>query len=204
MPVTQRWVHTGLIFAVVVFSMCLTILVLGASRSHVSDTGLPGSRAAGFRLKDSADMPVDFDVRAHSNPIQVIIFAEHGSDQVDDYASKINGLLATYRDVRGVRLVGVSYVYDPSMLGANPRDASQLEIHCPMLHTARDFDGAVARAYRVSSPTVIVVDAAGTIRGRLPLSQTALMMSATDLINSLHQSGPSFQSILDTEPRVSR
>ncbi len=204
MPVTQRWVHTGLIFAVVVFSMCLTILVLGASRTHTSDTGLPGSRAAGFHLKDSAEVAVDFDVRADTNPIQVLVFADHRADEIAQYADKINGLLSTYRDVPDVRVLGVAYTYDPSMLGANPRDASQLEIHCPMLHTGRDFDGSVARAYRVNGPTVIVVGPEGTIRGRMPLSQPSLMMSATDLINSLHQTGPGFQSILESDPRASR
>lgn len=203
MPVTQRWVHSGLILAVVVFSMCLTILVLGASRTHTSDTGLPGSRAAGFHLTDSAEGRVDFDIRADSNPIQVLIFAEHSSDHVTQHAELINSLVSTYRDVPNVKLLGIAYVYDPSVLGANPRGPSTLEIHCPLLHTGRDFDGSVARAYRVSSPTVIVIGPKGMIRGRISLTQPSLMMWATELINSLQLNGPSFQSILDGAPRAS-
>jgi hypothetical protein len=203
MPVTQRWVHSGLIVAVVVFSMCLTILVLGASRSHTSDTGLPGSRAAGFRLNDSAELAVEFDVRAETNPIQVLVFAEHGSNELQNHASLINSLISTYRNIPTVRVLGISYVYDPSVLGAGARGASELEIHCPLLHTARDFDGSVARAYRVNSPTLFIIDQEGVIRTRMPLSQPSLMMFATDLINSLHQTGPSIQS-LDAGQRASR
>lgn len=201
MPVTQRWVHAGLICAMVIFSMCLTVLILGASRTHVSDTGLPGSKAAGFRLKDSAQSTVEFDVRTPSNPIQVLIFAEHGSDDVSKHANQINSLVSTYRDTAGVRILGISYVYEPSVLGAYARDASQLEIHCPFLHTAKDYDGTVARAYRVSSPTLFVVDQAGVIRGRILLSQPSWMLSVTELVNSLSQSSPALKSLWDT-PRA--
>lgn len=198
MPVTQRWVHTGLICAVVIFSMCLTILVLGASREQVSDTGLPGSKAAGFRLKDVAQNTIEFDVRAASNPIQILIFAEHGSEEIVQCANQINLLVNTYRDIPNVRILGISYVYEPSVLGGYARDASQLEINCPLLHTAKDFDGTVARAYRVNSPTVFVVDPSGVIRGRTLLSQPSWMLSVTEAVNSLNSSGPAIKSIWDS------
>lgn len=197
MPVTQRWVHAGLICAVVIFSMCLTILVLGASRTHESNTGLPGSKGAGFRLKDAAQNTVEYDVRMPNNPIQVLIFAEHGSGEVSKYADQINSLVSTYRDTPSVRILGISYVYDPSVLGSYARDASQLEIRCPFLHTAKDYDGTVARAYRVSSPTLFVVDRAGVIRGRILLSQPSWMVSVAELINTLNPSGPAIKSLLD-------
>jgi hypothetical protein len=204
MPVTQRWVHSGLILAVVVFSMCLTILVLGASRTHISDTGLPGSKAAGFQLKDSAEVAVAYDARAETDLVNVLVFVSHASGEIVEYADMINSLVSTYRDTPTVRLTGISYVYDASLTGATPRDVSQLEIHCPMLHTARDFDGSVARAYRVNSPTLVVVDQKGIIRGRMPLSQPSLMMSATELINSLQRVSPTFPTLEYGDPRASR
>ncbi|GIW75697.1 MAG: hypothetical protein KatS3mg104_0760 [Phycisphaerae bacterium] len=84
-----------------------------------------------------------------------------------------------------------------------PEDASQLEINCPLLHTAKDFDGTVARAYRVNSPTLIVVDPSGVIRGRTLLSQPSWMLSVTEVVNSLNSSGPAIKSIWDS-PRAER
>ncbi len=203
MPVTQRWVHGGLILAVVVFSMCLTVLVLGAARTHTSDTGLPGSRAAGFSLKDLAGQAVMFDARSKTNPVHVIVIADHNSPDVNSKHSVVNRLVNTYRDDNEIRIIGVSSVRDPSILGPGATGPSELEIRCPQLHVARDVDGAVARAYRVSTvATLFVIDREGVIRARLPISQDGASIAATELINGLrHQAVPTRTLMSDSTIR---
>ena len=202
MPVTQRWVHGGLILAVVVFSMCLTVLVLGAARTQPSDTGLPGSRAAGFSLRDIAGQSVFFDTRSTTNPICVVIIADHVSKDVNTHNAVINGLASAYRDDPDVRIVGVAAVRDATLLGPGATEPSSLEIRCPQLHVARDIDGSVARAYRVSGiATLFVIDREGVIRARLPITQDGTGIAAIELINGLRKQAVQTRTLMSDATR---
>ncbi len=197
MPVTQRWVHGGLILFVVVMSMCLTVLVLGATRPSHSDTGLTGSQAAGFSLKDAADQTVTFDVRSQNNPIYVLIFTPHACPELSQTIDVVQKLVNTYHDDDTVQLVGIASIFDPTLLGPRETAASDLEARSPLLHTARDIDGSVARAYRVgTAPTLFVIDRTGLIRARLLLSQNGAGLAAIETINSLRTQQLPWQSIM--------
>jgi peroxiredoxin len=201
MPVTQRWVHGGLILAVIVFSMCLTVLVLGASRSHHSDTGLTGSAAAGFSLKDAAGEIVKFDVTEKPHPVHVLFLADHHAPEIATCYELINRLVSSYRDAEDVKLIGIATVLDPALLGPGATGVSTLEAYCPQLHTARDPDGSVARAYRVgSTPTLFVIDREGVIRARLSFKQDGVAIAASELINSLRQQQFDFPSMVQNTP----
>lgn len=201
MPVTQRWVHGGLILAVVIFSMCLTVLVLGASRGHQSDTGLPGSAAAGFSLKDAVGEVVKLDVSAENNPVHVLFLADHNASEIGSSYELINRLVSSYRDAEDVKLIGIASVLDPALLGPGVSGASTLEAYCPQLHTARDPDGSVARAYRVgNTPTLFIIDRQNIIRARLSFKQDGVAIAASELINSLRNQQINFPSMVQNTP----
>jgi hypothetical protein len=183
MPVTQRWVHGGLVVTVVMLSLCLTVLIAGHIRNPSTDIGLLGARAATFSLQDTAGRAASLDA---GRATTVLVFAERESRGYTEHLESVNRLIGAHMEDHTVQFLGISYVMNPSLLGPNGMENSVLEIHCPKLRVARDNDGAVARAYRVhGAPTLVIVDSQGIIRGRVSLDNESAIISATETINSL-------------------
>jgi hypothetical protein len=183
MPVTQRWVHGGLVVTVVMLSLCLTVLFAGAARKGSSDIGLPGGRAASFYLRDASGASATLGTGHNAT---VLVFAERESRGYATLLQAVNRLMAAHAEDDSVQFLGISFVIDPSILGPNGMDNSVLETQCPTLRVARDNDGAVARAYRVhGAPTLVIVDGQGVIRGRVSLDNESALISASETINSL-------------------
>lgn len=183
MPVTQRWVHGGLILAVVVFSMSLTVLVLGATRKPVQNAGLPGAIAASFQLKDSLDKPVAFS-RTDAK-LTVLVFVPYHAPDFGKYGHIITSVIETYGQDKELHLLGIAYQRDSSLFAPGTTLPSILEQRCPDLKTGLDHDGSVATAYRVSDkPTLFVVDAEGLIKHRIELNEDAAI-TVSETLHSL-------------------
>ncbi|HEY0008080.1 MAG TPA: hypothetical protein VGB55_05110, partial [Tepidisphaeraceae bacterium] len=94
-----------------------------------------------------------------------------------------------------------SYVRDLSLLGPTSSGPSALDATCPGLAVAYDTDGSVARAFRIAGPpTVVVVDAGGTIRGRTTLDGPSSFVAINEIINSLRSSGIPMHNPLPVAP----
>jgi hypothetical protein len=197
MPVTQRWVHGGLILTVAVLSLCLAMLVAGAARNPRNDIGLAGSKAAVFYLRDTQGQAAQLDAK---RPVTLLIFADQESKGYTDRLAALNKMLSTYTEDPEVSLLGISYVENPSLLGPSGIVLSALETACPKLRVARDDDGSVARAYRVhGAPTLVVIDAGGIIRGRVQLDNESAFIAATETISSLTSTHVPVHSMMGNE-----
>lgn len=195
----QRWVHGGLVLAVVVLSMCLTVLVLGATRSAKNNWGLPGSPATDFYLKDTRGAPTTLS--ENLGKTAVLIFTGHNDTGFGTYAELVNGILSAYRDDADVRILGIAYAHDLALFGPGETRPAVLQRLCPELRVSADADGSVARAYRINgTPTLVVVDPEGFIRGRIPLDREGAAIAITEQIQSVRQTETSVRSVVGPLP----
>src|SRR5688500_6149416 len=116
MPITQRWVHGGLVLTVAILSICLSVLFAGAARKTDTGIALPGARAASFYLRDTTGRTAELDV---DQPVTVLVFADHESRGWTHYLPSVNGLISTYTEDPSVSFLGLSYTTSPSLLGPN-------------------------------------------------------------------------------------
>lgn len=201
MPVTQRWVHGGLVLAMVVFSMSLTVLVLGATRKPIPNAGLPGAMAASFQLKNSLDEPVAYTKA--DEKLSVLIFVPHYNPDFAKYAHIVTGVVDAYGQDKNLHLVGVAFQLEATLFGPNATLPSVLEQRCPGLKTGLDRDGEVARAYRVSdAPTLFVIDPNGLIKHRIELNQDGAGIAVSETLRSLLGNSMNLQPLLSDSRRL--
>ncbi|HEX8342098.1 MAG TPA: hypothetical protein VF624_14425 [Tepidisphaeraceae bacterium] len=184
MPVTQRWVHGGLVLAMAILSLSLTVLILGGTRRGVSDAGLPGSAAIPFYLPDSAGKLLSVDHKI--GRVTVLVFADRDRNDVTAHAPGIREISGLFAGDGTIDLIGVNYTAVGSLLGPSNEKQSDLARECPQLRVVHDLDGSVSRAYRISGPpVVIVVGPDGVIRGRIDLRRQDAVPTASEIINNL-------------------
>ncbi|MGN6503999.1 MAG: peroxiredoxin family protein [Tepidisphaeraceae bacterium] len=186
MPVTQRFVHTGLLLTLALFGLSVSVLSLGASRSVVTNDGLPGSMAANFHLRDSSGKVVS--LRDHRSQVQVLIVSRVNSPLLAKSAASVEKLCETFGSDPSVRILGVEFDPSAGVLDAATMPDSPLDPHLADLRTLFDMDGSVARAYRVSDvPALFVIDDAGRIRTRSALDGSELSTATVESIASLRR-----------------
>ena len=184
----QRWVHIGLILSVVTLSVCVTVLVMGSSRATVTNTGLTGSKAYDFHLRDDSGNAVALS--DYRGKIAVLLFASQSSQTMEIVAPDVHRLMGTFQDEADVKLLGVSFAGDIGLLGPRATGKSALETTCPGLRVAFDLDGSTTRAFRATgTPTIIVVDREGLIRGRITLDRESAFVAVNNTIHSLRGRG---------------
>lgn len=185
MPVTQRWVHSGLILVAGILSVSLTVLILGASRPTVSDSGLVGSPAPVFALKDNAGKWVN--LRDCRQKVMVLIIAPAQSAALGRQGKQVGQLVDTFAKDQDVQFLGVEFDPSVGLLGQS-KAVGAIETALPGVQAVRDVDNSVALAYRVgTTPVLFVIDPAGVIRARLPLDTDGATVAASETITSLRQ-----------------
>lgn len=168
MPVTQRWVHSGLFFAAAVFILSLTLLAKGAGRGTITDYGMEGSRAPDFQLRDLAFRPVS--ASDYSKSTLVLFFADRNTDCTAQLNS-LKHMMGIFAPNDDVHFLGVQYEIDGTLLGHpdNKRQGSLERTGDVALRVAVDTDGSMTRSYRVVQSPFVMVVRDGLIRKRLPL-----------------------------------
>ena len=189
MPVTQRWVHGGLVLVAGILSISLTVLVLGASRPTISDSGLVGSIAPVFTLRDGSGGWVN--LKECRDRVVVMIVGPAHSPVLDRQGKQVEQLIDTFSNDTDIQFLGVAFDPQAGMLAPTSPDATMIGTALASLHTLRDVDGSVARAYRVvSTPVLFIIDTTGVIRARLPLDGDGAIVAASETITSLRKAQP--------------
>jgi len=185
MPVTQRWVHGGLVLVAGILSVSLTVLILGASRPKVNTTGLSGSPAPMFSLRDTGGDWVK--LKALKGKTVVLIAAESQLTGLGKQTREVQQLFDTFGHDPEIKFLGLQFDPRVGLLSAK-NEAGVLETTLPGLQIAKDVDGSVALAYRVGvTPVLFVIDPGGVIRARLPLDNDGATIVASEAITSLRQ-----------------
>jgi len=185
MPVTQRWVHSGLVLVAGILSISLTVLILGASRPKVSTSGLVGSQAPVFALRDTTDEWVKLkDLRSKT---VVLIAAQSQMAGLGKQTKQVQQLVDTFGHDSDVKFIGLQFDPQAGLL-TKKNEAGVIETNLPSLQVAEDIDGSVAQAYRVgATPVLFVIDGSGIIRARLPLDSDGATIVASETITSLRE-----------------
>jgi peroxiredoxin len=203
MPVTQRFVHGGLCLVAALLLACVVVLALGASRSTVNNAGLPGSLAPPFTLRDSGGEW--WALKDNVGKITVILFAP-ASEAAAVSPRQLEQVCAVYKADELVSMLGVQYSDDSSIQSVEQMAREgRLAAICPELRLLNDIDRSVARAFRVidSTPTFFVIDEHGTIRGRIPLNDSAAI-AVSETINSLKAPAAPEQTLAPNTSTASR
>ncbi len=187
MPVTQRFVHGGLCLVAGLLTLCVVVLALGASRNTVNNAGLPGSLAPTFGLRDSAGNWCS--LKDSADKITLVLLAPasaHGSSLQPRQLKQLNDI---YKVDAEVAMVAIQFTNEDAAQpapGEVARQSSPISDVCPDLKVLTDVDRSVANAFRIvdQQPTFFVIDSAGVIRGRIPLSDSAAI-AVTETITSL-------------------
>lgn len=188
MPVSPRLARGGLCLVAVTMSLCVVVLILGASRNTVNHAGLPGSLAPTFSLRDSGGAWYGPKDSAGKITLVLITPADARGDALQP--RQLQQVNDVYNADAEVTMLGIQFFADDMMNGGQT-DASKLTNAallqlCPGLRVLNDFDRTVTNAFRVvdKQPTFFVIDNAGIIRGRIPLSDSAAI-AVTETISSL-------------------
>ncbi len=201
MHATRRWVHSGLILSVVVISMSLTVLVLGATRGVQTNYGLEGAVAPNFYLRDSDNRPVTLGDQ--SKVATVLIFGGHG-EGIASQTEMINKLVSVYSQETDIQFLGIAKTSTLSILGPGESHRSIMQEKCPELRVAVDTEGTVSRDYRVNGkPVLIIIDKNHIIQKRTVLDKDSVEITPyLETIQSLRPVTPNVTGLGETPMEI--
>lgn len=192
MPVTQRFVHGGLALAAGLLSLCVVVLILGASRETVNHAGLPGAMAPAFALRDVEG--AWYKSSETDGKIRLLVIAPAKAEPQGQQRRQLQQVSEVCKADPDVTMLGIQYFDSSFDVNVGGSRLTQPPLHnvCPELPVLNDIDRSVANAFRVtdSQPVVFVIDSTGIIRGRIPLGESAAI-AVSEMIASLKTRLPS-------------